>query len=412
MNTARVPEAEPRAGETAAARPSALTPSPSPSFARWGALAGALVLGVVGFVVLSGDDADRAPVVQPDVPRVEGNRIHFSEAFAKRIGLEVAAVRKGPLTPTISVVGTVALDPEYVAAVGTRLKGLVRSVAKFEGDTVEKGDILGEIDSAELGEAQASISMLRAERQAAEINAARESQLLEQRLSTAREAEVAATELKKYDALLDAANQRVVALGGQAPGGKVALGRYVLRSPIDGTIIDRNVSTGQSVEADLVAFRIGNLDYLWVELAVYEQHLGSIAVGDAVSLQLLSNPEVVIEGRIEHIGAQVNPDTRSADVRIEVDNRDRKLLPGQAVTAEIQASRGAAQPVLFVPRSAITVVDGQPTVFVSTGENQVRVVEVTLGKSDGDDQQIIAGLKHGERVVSSGVFALKSELFR
>src|SRR5690606_24449821 len=117
-------------------------------------------------------------------------------------------------------------------------------------------------------------------------------------------------------------------------------------------------------------------------LAVYEQNLGSIVVGDAVSLQLLSNPDVVIEGRVAHIGAQVNPDTRSADVRIEVDNKERKLLPGQAVTAEIEASRNAGKPVLVVPKSAITVVDGQPTVFVVTGKNEVRVAEVTLGKSD------------------------------
>lgn len=381
------------------------------SKAKWGVVLGVVVLGAVGVAIFSGDDDEPAPVVA-DVPRVEGDRIHFSAAFASRIGLEVAEVREAPLKPVVSVVGVVALDPEHVAAVGTRLRGLVRSVRKFEGDVVKAGDVLAEIESAELGEAQASVSMLRAERQAAIINAEREKSLLEQRLSTAREAEVAAAELKKVEALLDAATQRVQALGGEAPGGKRELGRYVLRAPIDGTIIDRHINTGQSVESNLVAFRIGNLDHLWVELAVYEQNLGSIVVGDAVSLKLLSNPEVVIEGRVAHIGAQVNPETRSADVRVEVDNRDRKLLPGQAVTAEIQATRGASQPVLLVPRAAVTVVDGQPTVFVSTGENQVRVVEVTLGKNDGDDQQILSGLEVGDRVVSKGVFALKSELFR
>ena len=191
----------------------------------------------------------------PDVPRVEGERIAFSDTFAKRIGLETAEVRLGPLTPVISVVGTVALDPEHLAAVGTRLRGLVRSMHKFEGDDVKKGELLAEIDSAELGEAQASVRMLGAQRDAAKMNAEREQQLLERQLSTAREAEVAMAELKKYDALQKAAQQRVRALSGQSGEGNPALGRYSLRSPIDGTIIDRGISTGQSVEADLVAFR-------------------------------------------------------------------------------------------------------------------------------------------------------------
>lgn len=172
------------------------------------------------------------------------------------------------------------------------------------------------------------------------------------------------------------------------------------------------MATGQSVVADHVAFRIANLDHLWVELAVYEQNLGSIRIGDAVTLKLLSDPEVAIEGRVAHIGAQVHPETRSADVRVEVDNRERKLIPGQAVTAEILATRNAGAEVLVVPRTAVTVVDGQPTVFVADGENAVRIARVTLGKGDDDEQQVLEGVTADDEVVSSGVFALKSEMFR
>lgn len=350
--------------------------------------------------------------ITPDVPQVEGDRIVFSEAFAKRIGLETADVKLGPLTPVISVVGTVTLDPEHLAAVGTRLKGLVRSVRKFEGDTVKRGELLAEIDSAELGEAQANVRMLQAEREAASINAQREQQLLDKQLSTARESEVAQTELKKYEALLNAASQRVSALGGSSPAPGAGLGRHVLVSPIEGTIIDRHISTGQSVEADLVAFRIANLDFLWVELAVFERNLSSIKVDDKVVLSPLSDPELKLDGRVEHVGAQIDFDTRSADVRIEIDNRARKLRPGQAVTAEIHASQGSAKPVLVVPSTAVTVVDGQPTVFVTDRPTAVRAVPVQLGQTNGDQQQVTSGLKQGQRVVSKGVFALKSELFR
>lgn len=374
------------------------------------ALGALLIAG--GLVAAFAPEKETAAAVTPDVPQVEGDRIVFSEAFAKRIGLEVAEVRLGPLTPVISVVGTVTLDPEHLAAVGTRLRGLVRSVRKFEGDTVKRGEVLAEIDSAELGEAQAAVRMLQAEREAASINAQREQQLLDRQLSTARESEVAQAELKKYEALLHAASQRVSALGGHTPAEGGSLGRHVLVSPIEGTIIDRHIATGQSVEANLVAFRIANLDYLWVELAVFERNLSSIKVDDKVVLSPLSDPELKLDGRVEHIGAQIDFDTRSADVRIEIDNRSRKLRPGQAVTAEIHASQGATRPVLVIPSTAVTVVDGQPTVFVSDSPTAVRVVPVQLGQTNGGLQQVTSGLQQGQRVVAKGVFALKSELFR
>lgn len=376
----------------------------------WIGAAVALALGVLLFAV-TGDD-DVAPEIVPDVPRVEAERILFSSNFAERVGIQITPVRVGPLTPVVSVVGTVTLDPAHVAAVGTRLKGLVRSMRRFEGDEVKAGEILAEVDSAELADAQASVRMLAAEREAAKANAEREEQLFAQRLSTAREFEVAQAEFTKYNALLKAAQQRVLALGGDPNDRRAVMGRHLLRSPINGTIIDRNIATGQSVVADHVAFRIANLDHLWVELAVYEQNLGSIRIGDQVTLKLLSDPEVAIDGRVAHIGAQVHPETRSADVRVEVDNRERKLIPGQAVTAEILATRNAGASVLVVPRSAVTVVDGQPTVFVADGENAVRIARVTLGKGDDDEQQVIEGLSPEDSVVSSGVFALKSELFR
>ncbi|HSC87646.1 MAG TPA: hypothetical protein VLC09_10265, partial [Polyangiaceae bacterium] len=92
--------------------------------------------------------------------------------------------------------------------------------------------------------------------------------------------------------------------------------------------------------------------------------------------------------------------------------KERKLRPGQAVTAEIHIKHGSNKPVTFVPEEAITIIDGQPTVFVADTPTSVRTVPVELGKTNGSEQQITSGLKPGEQVVSQGVFELKSELFR
>ncbi len=98
-------------------------------------------------------------------------------------------------------------------------------------------------------------------------------------------------------------------------------------------------------------------------------------------------------------------------MRVQIDNTARKLRPGQSVTAEIRSSAPAAEH-LTVPSESVTFVDGKPTVFVATGGDRVVPRAVELGPSDATRQAISKGLTEGEQIVTQGVFALKSELFR
>ncbi|APR78254.1 Cobalt/zinc/cadmium efflux RND transporter [Minicystis rosea] len=344
----------------------------------------------------------------PDIPRAEGSSIVFSPAFRARAGLETGPVKRAELMPELRVVGTVTFDPEHVAAVGTRIRGLVRRLVKFEGDVVKENDVLAEIESAELGEAQASVAMIEAHRKATEQNARRERELAEQRLSTAREAEVAEAALSQQRAMLAAARQKATALGGA--GGR-ELGVYTLRAPGPGTVVERAVSAGQSVEGNVIAYRVANLDHLWIELSVFERSIDAIRKGDPVEIRPLSDADRVIRGTVAHVGDALDPTTRSAPVRVKIDNTARLLRPGQAVTASIRAS-GPVRTALQVPAAAVTWVDGKPTVFVLAGEGRVVPTVVTLGAEAGTEQEITGGIAEGTVVVTSGVFALKSELYR
>ena len=93
-----------------------------------------------------------------DVPVLEGDLIRFSEKFKTRIDLKTTEVKAAHIVPSIAVIGTVTFDPEHVARVGTRLRGLIRDVRKYEGEMVKPGDLLAAIDSPELGEAQAAVT--------------------------------------------------------------------------------------------------------------------------------------------------------------------------------------------------------------------------------------------------------------
>lgn len=367
------------------------------------------------FVLQRSGEAAPGPSVIPaaDVPHIEGDRVSYSAAFAQRAGIRLQQVRVEALVPVVAAVGTADFNGEHVAAIGTRLRGLVSRVTRFEGDAVEKGAVLARVESAELGEAQAAISMLSAEQEAAERNQEREASLAERDLTTAREAEVAAVDAKKAELRLNAAKQKVAALGGDVGrAGDASLGSHDVRSPIKGTVVERNVAPGQFVEGHLVAFKVANLDDLWIELDVFERNLGRIRVGDRAELKPLSGAGALLLGTVAKIASRIDPETHSAKVRIDVENTDRRLRVGQAVKATIHASGGepTARPV--VPTSAITFVDGKPTLFVVAGANLVRVASVKLGVNDGEATEVLDGVSGTDQVVVDGAFALKSELFR
>ena len=348
-----------------------------------------------------------------DVPRLDGDLIRFTEAFAKRIDLKTTEVKSAGVVPTIAVVGTVTFDPEHVARVGTRLRGLVRDVRRYEGDSVKKGQLLASVDSPELGEAQASVATLQAELDAAVRNATRESKLATEKLTTLKESEEASTLAEKYRALLGAAQQKVSALAGSPNvATNRALGLHTITSPLDGTIVERNIAKGQLVEGDHTAFLVANLDTLWVELSVFERSLPAIRVGDEVALKPLGGHADILKGKVANVGQVLNATTRSAPIRVEVDNRNRQLRPGQAVDATIRGGAATVDEGPMVPPDAVTFVDGKPTVFVVDSPTSVRVVAVELGASDQRELHIKRGLNVGEYVVTNGTFELKSELFR
>ena len=402
--------------------PAASVPAVAPSAAKKKRRLIALAVAVValgGGVALwaargsSSAQAAHAPRELPDTPRVEGERITFSKSFVERAKLKFAPVTRASLVPIVTAVGTVAFNPTHVAAVGARLRGLVSRVAKFEGDTVESGTVLAVIESGELGEAQAAVSMLEAEKRATEVNYQREKALAQKNLTTQREAEVAAVDAERSQLMLRAAKQKVAALsGGVGSRSSGRLGAHELRSPMKGTIVERHISPGQSVEGQLVAFRIADIDHLWVELDVFERSLGQVRVGDEAELKPMAAASKALIGHVAKIASEIDPETRSAKVRVEVENREHQWRVGQAVKATIHSSGGPAALRTTVRTEAITFVDGKPTVFVMSGPNAVRVVNVHLGAHDDHSTEVLDGIAPSDRVVTDGAFALKGELFR
>jgi membrane fusion protein, heavy metal efflux system len=354
-------------------------------------------------------DGDETPS-GADLPVYRDGRIAFSPGFFERAGLTVETVERRSIVPIVEATGTVDFSPRGVAAVGARIFGRVLDVDVTEGDTVDEGQQLARVESAELGEAQAALMTLRAQAELAEADAKRKELLVREGIASRRSVEVTAKEVEVTRAQQRAAAKQVRSMvGGARHGGR--LGEFNLASPIAGEIVAVNVYQGQAVEPSHTAFQVADLSELWIELAVFERDLRTVSVGDRVKVQAGGDEETVVPGVVEHVGSVLDPVTRTATVRVVVDNADRRLRVSQSVVARIESQQATVDGVA-VPSRAVVLVDGEPTVFVVSAPGVVEPRAVQLGAQDDKGVEITSGLTAGEKIVVEGVFALKSELFR
>lgn len=385
-------------------------------------------LGVLGGVIAgiafgiglgssgAGGKTTAPSVAKAKVATPDARGVALSAELAQRARLKIEPVSKQTLSPTVRLVGSVNFDANQVAEIGARIDGRVSRIMVSVGDIVSKGQPLAEIESNDLGEAFATLLSARANLIAAEHNETRESGLASQQLSSAPIVERARAEVKALRAEVRGAEQRLLAMGfSDAEIEKLKAGKgpshVTLRAPFEGEVVNRYATLGQVVDSTSPVLRVAHLDSVWVELDLFERDLARVAEGNAATISSDVYPEEVFEGRVTHIDSTIDMATRTARVRVEVDNKARMLRPGQFVTAQL-ATSGDQRTVIVVPRSAVLQVEGEPSVFVSLGNEKFIARPVQLGQEAHDRVEIDRGLLEGDMVVTEGGFVLKSELLR
>jgi cobalt-zinc-cadmium efflux system membrane fusion protein len=375
-----------------------------------GLIVGAAAVLVIGGLVFGrkAEPLTQASSLERSTPWLEGGFIQYPAAFAEREKITFAPASNTTLTPNLSVTGEVTWDARRVVAIGARIEGRLRSIAKVEGEDVQAGEIVAELESVELGRAQAEVLKARAREQVAKIDADRERKLADAKVSAERDAQFAQANLEALTAERVAAEKAVEALGGTAGG---ELGILKLKSPLKGRVVEAKARRGETVSPTDTMMLVADLSKVWIELSVFERDLPAVREGDQVEIRLPADRSTVFTGIVAHVAEVIDPEKRAARVRVELDNADRRLRPGLSVTAVIHASGPRAER-LTVPRVAVTRIDGKPTVFVKVGQTAVEPRELKLGAEDADDVAVVEGLKAGDEVVTSGVLALKAEVFR
>lgn len=188
--------------------------------------------------------------------------------------------------------------------------------------------------------------------------------------------------------------------------------RVPQRAPFSGTVIQRMVESGQYVQPGSPLLKIADLSEVWAELDAYESDLSMLSKGQQVELTLQAFPGELFTGKIAFIDPVVDVRTRTAKVRVALDNSKGKLKPGMFGQARVMRAADA-EPSLLIPQTAPLFSGKRSLVYVELKDAQGPVYEareVVLGAKMGVFYPVIAGLKRGERVVTHGAFVLDADL--
>ncbi len=334
--------------------------------------------------------------------------VRIDPAAVARNDIRVEAVRATVVAGGIEAPAEVQLPPDRIAHVTPIVTGQLSRVEATVGDRVREGEVLAVLQSVELGESRGALAEARANVEVARANFERQNELQAEGIGARREHLEAEAALRRAEAELAAARQRLSVYGGGGSGSSTTI-----RSPIEGTVLERHATVGEVVGPDEVMFVIGDPAEVWVVGRVYPQDVEHVRAGAPVRLTLQSASDRTWRGSLDYVAPALDPDSRTLPVRVVLPNEDGTLRPGLFGTLSITPAAAGAAPVPAIEADAVIRMGGRDVVFVpGDAEGEFRAIDVTTGARGGGLVEVRAGLSAGERYVADGAFVLKSELGR
>ena len=329
-------------------------------------------MGMDYIPVYDGDDADDGTV-------------KLSPGKIQRTGVKSEPVERRAIRVAVKAPGTIQLDERRVSVIAMRAESFVQKVADVTtGTRVKAGQPLMDIYSSAVASAAAEY------------------------LATITSKVVGGVEMYGRGS-----RQRLVNLDVPEPviaemeRTRVAPVTIGWSAPRDGIVLERNAIEGMRANPGDVLFRIADTSVVWALVDVAERDLGNIAVGQSVTVRARSFPGRTFAGKIAIVYPQVNRDTRTVRIRVELANPDSMLLPDMYVDADIDTADAA--PVLAVPDSSVLDTGSRQAVLVDKGDGRFEPRQVRLGRRGGGYVEVRDGLADGEAVVTSANFLIDAE---
>jgi cobalt-zinc-cadmium efflux system membrane fusion protein len=323
--------------------------------------------------------------------------------------VEIIKVQPTTLTRTLRLTGAVAYNAFHTTPVISQVSGPVSRVVVVPGEKVKQGQPMLYIASPDYSQLRTNYLK------------AKEAYVL------AQKANARAKDLYQHKAIAEQALEQAEAAEAQA-GGDLASAQAALKvlgitdpdalvqgpanfevpvkAPIEGEVVEQDVAAGQLVQPGITqCFMLSDISNVWVLVNVFQKDLPYVRVGDGVTIQTDSYPQV-FHGRIAYVAPSLDPNTRTVQARIETSNPGEKLKKDMYVTATVNA--GKIQNAIALPDSAILRdSENQPFVYAAASSNQFGRRPVTIDQSVDGKTEVTSGLKTGDQVVGNGSLFLQ-----
>jgi cobalt-zinc-cadmium efflux system membrane fusion protein len=323
--------------------------------------------------------------------------------------VQVVTVQPTRLIRTLRLTGAVAYNAFNTTPVITQVGGPVSRILVVPGQHVKTGQPMLDVSSPDYSQLLDAYLKAADAFRLADKNWVRAQDLYQHHAIAQRDLEQAESDRNQAQADLNAADQGMRILGIKNPGDLAKAPSSALipvLAPIGGEVVERLVSPGQVVQAGQTqAFTISDLSNVWVLANVYQADLAAIRTGDDVVVETDSYPDR-FHGRISYVSPALDPNTRTLQARIVVDNPGEKLKRDMYCTVTVTA--GSIPNAIAVPDASVLRDDNnQPFVYLAGSANQFGRRDVEIGESLDGKTHILRGLSPGERVVGDGSLFLQ-----
>lgn len=342
-----------------------------------------------------------------------GNHGNNAELFTipqdQRSHVQVVTVHPTTLGRSLRLTGAVAYNSFHTTPVITQVSGLVSKIAVVPGQRVTLGEPMLYVASPDYSQLRTNYLKAKNAYALAQKAYARAQDLYQHHAMAEQGLEQAASAEVQAGGDLVSAQAALKVMGVTDPDELVkapASFEVPVKAPIAGLVVEQDVAVGQLIQpGSTQCYMISDTSNVWVLVNVYQKDLPYVRVGDAVTIQTDSYPNV-FHGRISYIAASLDPTTRTLQARIDTPNPGDKLKKDMYVTATVQA--GSIPNAIAVPDAAVLRdSENQPFVYAMTSSSQFGRRTVTLGESLNGQTEITSGLKAGDQIIGNGSLFLQ-----
>jgi cobalt-zinc-cadmium efflux system membrane fusion protein len=354
------------------------------------------------------------PVETAQTPApASGRTLTLSEEAVTRAGITVAVVGQSAVGATRRLPGVVEPHGYRVVDVTPLMSGSVIEVRAELGQVIRQGAVVARLRSPELTDQVRGWLTTRAERDVVAQRFARTESLAKIGAASRQDLEEDQASLVRVRTELDTARLRLERLG-VSEARLAAMGQgdslpevFDVLAQAGGVVTARMVNPGQNVDVGEPMLTVADRSRVWIIADVFEADLGRVREGQQARVTSETFATRTWTGRVAYLDPAIARDTRTAKVRVEVENPDEALRFGMFVTVELNVAAGASD--LVVPRAAVQSLGPVDVVFVEQASGQFVERVVQLGAAIGDSVVVTRGLAPGDRVATSGSFALRAE---